>query len=333
MTFSFISKQLILEIIRARLLVTIRLKWLWDKHFLPLNHQHKELYCIIHKLCWKELKDFPNLIDCRDFNDKIQWLKLFDQDKETVRCSDKVRVREYIQDQISTRHLTQVYQVHDCFTQINFNTLPNTFVIKTNNDSGTVIPVKDKTTMDYHLAKQRINDALKRPYGWDKGEWAYSYIEPKVLIEEFLEPRSRKLPADYKFHCVNGKIKWVQYIFDRGIKTKESIVTPNGTVTSIHFDHKMQHSEDFTRPQNWNEMKNLATKLASPFKYVRVDLYNCKNNIFVGELTFFPLMGCYKSPGQKQLGKLLDFNRNTFKPAIIPKLENKKSRFIIYPDI
>lgn len=309
----------------------IKIKWLRDKQFLPLSPAHWELYRIIHRLCWRELHDFPNLINCRDFNDKIQWLKLFDQSPEIVRCSDKIQVRDYIRERVGDQYLVKLYQIHDHFSQIDFNALPNAFVIKTNHDSGTVILVRDKSKLDYQTVEARIEAALKRPYGWMNGEWAYSYVQPKILVEELLDQKSLKPPPDYKFHCVNGYIRWLQFIFDRGNTTKECIIDANGHLTNIHFDHNMQHCENFDTPYRWIHIKNIIEKIAVGFKYVRIDVYNIKEKIYVGEMTFYPLMGCYKSEGQKKLGQLLDFDRTTIKPFLLPELEKACSRFSLYP--
>lgn len=305
------------------LFLKILIKWFNDYLYLPLTRHHWELYYIIHRLCWRELHDFPNLVDCRDFNDRIQWLKLFDQDREIIRCSDKILVRDYVRERVGEAYLVELYQVHNHFDEIDFDTLPNSFVIKTNHDSGTVILVRDKSQFNRSAAKEKIEQSLKSFYGWQNGEWAYSYIKPKVFVEQYIDPLSTSPPPDYKFHCVNGQVKWLQYIFDRGQNTKECIVDINGNATKDHFDQNMQHSEKFSKTVNWDNLLFCASKLSIGFKYVRVDLFENNGHIFVGELTFYPLMGCYKTEGQKKLGQLLDFNRKTFKPFLISKLNSE----------
>lgn len=310
----------------------IKKKWTSDSKYLPLTPDHWELYVIIHKLCLKELGEFPNLINCRDFNDRIQWLKLFDQDEEIVRCSDKILVRDYVRERVGEHVLVALYQVHDHFDEIEFNTLPNSFVIKTNHDSGTVILVRDKALLDRCAARQRIESSLRRAYGWANGEWAYSYIQPKILIEEFIDPELYKPPADYKFHCVDGKVLWLQYIYDRGSNTKECIVDTEGNVTMMHFDHNMLHSEEFEKPSLWNELLQCAELASKGRKYVRIDLFASGSKIYFGEMTFFPLMGCYRSLDQKSLGMKINFDRTTYKPLITPSLEKLRSRFSIFPE-
>lgn len=310
------------------MLVRMQLKWLQDRRCLPLTTAHRELYDIVHRLCLRELERFPNLVNCPDYNDRIQWLKLFDQSRDIIRCSDKILARDYVKEHVGEQYLVKLYQVHNHYDQIDFDALPDSFVIKTNHDSGTVILVRDKTELDHQAAKAKIEKALKNPYGWLNGEWAYLYITPKVFVEQFIITEDQKPPPDYKFHCADGKVRCLQYISDRGSVTKESIVQLDGKVTSTHFDHNMLHIEEFTVPTTWESMMSVAESLATPFKYVRVDMYSTNQNVYVGEMTFFPMAGCYKGEGQKKIGQLLDFDRTTYKPLLLPELEEERRRFM-----
>ena len=301
-------------------------KWFRDKRQLPLSWEHWQLYAIIHHLSWDELRDFPNLVAPRDFNDRIQWLKLFDQSEEHIRCSDKVAVRGFVEAIVGSEYLTKLYQVCGSLEEIDFEELPDAFVIKTNHDSGSVLLVPEKRSFDELEAHTRISGSLDRVFGWAYGEWAYRFIKPQLLVEEFLPSEGGVSPADYKFHCVDGRIKWLQYIFDRNRGTKEVIVSPDGTVLSYHFDQNMQRAQSFSLPSNWEKLCSIAEALAKGWKYTRVDLYNAGNRILFGEITFYPLRGCYKGEGQRQLGQLLDFDRTTFKPPIYRQLAKTARR-------
>jgi hypothetical protein len=299
----------------------IRIKWLRDKFHLPLTVDLWELYLLCHRISWKELRDLPNLISPRDYNDRIQWLKLFDQSEEHVRCSDKIAVRDYVRERVGEKYLVKLYQTCERFDNIDFDKLPKSFVIKCNHDSGGVVLVRDIQKLDKSSAEQRLEESLGHVYGWDNGEWAYAFVRPRLLVEEFIQPHLDSPPPDYKFHCVEGKIKWLQYIYDRKLGTKEVIVSRGGEVVDCHFDHNMISTRDFIKPPEWEEMLVIAETLAKGWKYVRVDLYLSGGRIYVGELTFFPLFGCYQSEGQKQLGQFLDFDRTTFKPPIHHRLQ------------
>lgn len=295
-------------------------KWRQDKRQLPLTRDHRELYFIIHRHYWYKLNDFPNLINCRDFNDRIQWLKLFDQDREIIRCSDKLLVRDYIAERVGEQYLVKLYQKHNHFNKIDFNKLPNAFVIKTNHDSGSVILVRDKENFNLKDAEAKIESALSRKYGWDKGEWAYSFIEPKIMVEQHIDPSKEAAPADYKFQCVDGQVKFCRYTYGRRIDPKEIVVNRDGIEFNFVIDENFQKGSNFELPSNWNEMLKIAETISADFKCVRVDLYSSNNKIYVGEMTFFPMEGCYKGNGQRKIGKLLDFDRSTTKPPLISEL-------------
>ncbi|MCG8672589.1 MAG: hypothetical protein MI867_24515 [Pseudomonadales bacterium] len=299
--------------------LSIQRKWFNDKKQLPLKKEHKDLHKIIHVLFNRELGCFPNLVDPQNYNDKIQWLKLFDQDKLNVQCSDKLGLRDYVTSVLGDGHLPEVYAQADSLDAIDFSSLPKSFVLKTNHDSGTVFLVRDKDSYDNSKANTKITKSLKRVYGQEKGEWCYTFVKPKVFAEEFIgDVSDDSPPPDFKFHCSKGKVKWLQYIFDRANTPKEVICNEHGEPLNISFDHNMIPSTEFVKPAEWNDLITAAEKLSEPFKYVRVDLYLISGNVFVGELTFFPLKGCYKGEGQEKLGELLEFDLKTFKDIYAP---------------
>lgn len=307
-------------------------KWHHDCRYLPLTAAHRELYDIIHRLCWLKLGEFPNLVNCRDFNDRIQWLKLFDQDMEMIRCSDKILVRDYVRERVGDKYLVKLYQVHDRFEQIDFTALPDDFVIKTNHDSGTVILVRDKAKFDRKAAGIRIDEALNDPFGLKNGDWAYLYVPPKILVEEFLSLNSPKPPSDYKFYCVEGKVKCCHYIYDRGSNTKEQTIDPDGNDLKTSLYPKFELGTDFEKPGQWDEMIRVSKELGRGFKCVRVDMYCVDEKAYVGEMTFWPMSGHYKGDGQKKLGQLLDFSRTTYKPFLLPELAAEYQHGNLYPD-
>lgn len=303
----------------ARWLFSIRVqtKWRYDRFSLPLCRQHYHLYRTLHEYYYKEMGCFPDLVKCRDYNEKIQWLKLFDQDERTVLCSDKLGVREHVKERAGEKYMVRLYQACNKYEEIDFDKLPDSFVIKANHDSGTVVLVREKSQLDHVKTQRRIDAALRRVYGREKGEWAYALIQPKVLVEEFIDPASEKPPADYKFHCVDGAVRVLQYIYDRGFDTKEQMIKPDGNPAGYIFDHRFAPGDTFRKPDCWDEMISVAEALAKGFKYVRVDMYlSAEGKIYAGEMTFWPMAGCYHGEGQKRIGSLLDFDRSTVKPSI-----------------
>ena len=309
------------QVLEAR----IRFKWMADKRHLPLRSDHWELYRIIHRRIFGELGEFPNLVNPRDFNDRIQWLKLFDQTEEHVRCSDKLRVKDYVRERVGEDYLVQLYQVCERFDDIDFERLPKSFVIKTNHDSGTVVLVRDKTQLDREAVRTQIETSLQQTYGWENGEWAYAFVEPKILVEEFLRPEHYAPPPDYKFQCVDGKVQFCRYAYDRGIDTKEVVTDREGMVLDFIIDENFKRGSEFKRPEAWHDLIKFAETLSDRFKCVRVDLFQVNGRTFFGELTFFPYFGAYKGEGQTKVGPLLDFDRTTFKQPIYHKLTRPNS--------
>ncbi len=318
---------------KLQLKLLLQRKWNHDCRYLPLTVAHKELYDNIHRKYWKRLRKFPNLINCQDLNDRIQWLKLFDQDREIVRCTNKITARNYVQEQVGDQYLVKLYQVHNHFDQIDFDALPKAFVIKANHDSGTVFLVRDKAQLDKPGLKLQIEAALRKPWGWESGQWGYSYISPQVLVEEMINPQDHEPPADYKFHCSEGEVKFMSYICSHGGEREGQVLDLDGNDLKIKISSSFKFGSSFKKPQQWKKMIDVAERLSKNFKYVRVDLFCTGNHIYVGELTFWPMAGYSKEEGQKILGPLIDFDRTTYKPLLLPELEAECSRFSLYPFI
>ena len=291
-------------------------KFLFEKNKLGMQKSHWELYKNIQLLCLRQNRKFPNLKNPLTFNDKIQWLKLFDQSQTIIDCSDKIKVKKFISNKIGDKYTPRTYLVADTSSEIKLENLPESFVLKTNHDSGTVYLIKDKNNVQWRTLFSKLDDAIQKPYGWNNGEWAYSMIEPKIFFEEYLGKPAETPPPDYKFHCANGNVLWLQYIYDRGNNTKEVILSNTGDLLGIHLDTKMIHSNQFIKPECFHEMVDLAEKISKDFKYVRVDMFLIDKKIFIGELTFYPLMGCYKGSGQQTLGKMLPLDTTTKKELV-----------------
>ena len=316
---------------KLQLKLLLQRKWTRDCRYLPLTIAHRELYDIIHRRYRKMFGRFPNLVDCQDLNDRTQWLKLFDQDRQIIRCANKITVRDYIREKVGDQYLVKLYQVHNHFDQIDFDALPNAFVIKTNHDSGTVFLVRDKAQMDKHNLELQIETALRNPHSWKGGEWSYSYMPPQVLVEELINPRDHTPPPDYKFYCSEGKAKFCHFVFDRGCETKEQVIDLAGSDLNVRLNLCFKLGTNFKKPKQWDEMIQVAEQLSQQFKFVRVDLFWTKERIYVGELTFWPHAGHCRGNGQKILGPLIDFDRTTDRPFLLPELEAECSRFSLYP--
>ncbi len=296
-------------------------KWRADAGVLPLTADHWDIYKRIHQLYWLSFGSFPNLISGGTFNEKIQWLKLFGQDPRMVELTDKLAVKRFVTHLLGPGFVPITLQTGRHVDELDLSALPPTAVLKANHDSGSVLFVLDANNFPRDDYKRRLDRAIRRTYGRNGGEWQYWPIERKVFVEELLPFQNGAPPPDYKFHCANGRVLWLQYIYDRGHDTKEVITDRNGQVMGVTFDHKMTSVFEFTKPDNWDALVATAETLAKDFPYVRVDLYDIPvsatvKRILVGEMTFTPLNGAYQSEGNEVLGRLLPLDRTQVRPPI-----------------
>lgn len=279
----------------------------------------KRLVDVVNDYCLRELGVLPDLINPQGYNDKVNWLKLYDQMPEHIVCSDKLRAREYVAERVGTDCLLEVYQTARSVDRIAFETLPERYVLKTNHDSGSVCVVTDRASSMY--ARRKIRRRLKRTYGMAKGEWAYAYISPLVFAEEFMHGPA----TDYKFHCSSGEIRWVQIIADRATgKPRETNVDEGYATLRLHFNHEnLCVDEPPVQPETWEKMKGIARTLSSPFRYVRVDLYEYQARPIFGELTFWPLAGCCHTKDENAFGQLLNFDTTFKRPMVHDVVEGQ----------
>jgi hypothetical protein len=240
---------------------------------------------------------FPDLNNPRTFDDIINWAKLFDQSELVIECCDKLRVRDYVARTAGEQYLLDVHQISDGGRDLDFDKLPDRFVMKTNHDSGSVVLVKNKSEADFDKILDRFRQNIKMPFGWEQGEWPYSYIKPKIFIEEYFSDGLMDNPADYKIQCFNGKAWFVRYTFNRdkdGSKGDEIILDAQGTRQNFIIGNGFQPScLQWKKPHNWSEMIALAELLSKPFQLARVDLFASEMRIVVGEITFFPFAGVH----------------------------------------
>lgn len=141
------------------------------------------------------------------FNEKLQWLKLYDRNDEYTKMVDKYEVKKYVEDKIGKQYIIPTLGVWDRFEDIDFDKLPNKFVLKCTHDSGGVVICKDKNLFDRKLAQKKINKNLKENFFWQSREWPYKNVKPRIIAEEFLENKSKEEIVDYKYYCFDGKPK------------------------------------------------------------------------------------------------------------------------------
>ena len=229
-----------------------------------------------------------NLDDPQTYNEKLQWLKLYDRKSEYSMMVDKYEVKDYVAHKIGDNHIIPTLGVWERFDDIDFSLLPNQFVLKCTHDSGGLIIVNDKSKLDIVKAKKKINHCLKHNYFWGLREWPYKDMKPRIIAEQFMVDESGTELKDYKFFCFDGEPKAMFIATDRS-DPKEETKFDFFDMDFNHLPFTNGHpnaTREIKRPESFEEMKQIASKLSEGIPHVRVDLYNINGHIYFGELTF-----------------------------------------------
>lgn len=227
------------------------------------------------------------------FNEKLQWLKLYDHNPIYPSLVDKYEVKKIVSEKIGSQYIIPTYGVWNSFDEIDFDKLPNRFVLKCTHDSGGVFIVKDKKSMDIKAARSKINNSLKNNFYYEGREWPYKSVKPRIIAEKYLSDsdESEEL-SDYKLMCFNGTVKCSFTCTDR-FNNKGLKVTFYDTDWKVMpFErHYPKSDTPISKPLKYDEMVELAEKLAKDIPFVRVDFYEVKEQVYFGELTFYPGSG------------------------------------------
>lgn len=239
-----------------------------------------------------KLGRLPKLKNPIRFTEKLQWYKLNYKNPLMTIGADKYNVREYIKEKELNNILVDLYGVYNSPEEMDFNELPNKFVIKTTNGSSTNILCRNKKELDINKVQKDLKTWLKRDYYAAGREWAYKNITPKIIIEEYLEDEKKQFSGinDYKFFCFNGKPKYIVLDVDRELNHKRNIYDTDWNYLNIETDKK-KFEDSIERPKGLEQMLKIAEKLSEDFPFVRVDLYYVNNRVYFGELTFYPWTG------------------------------------------
>lgn len=228
----------------------------------------------------------------KTFQEKLQWLKINNRNPLYSQMVDKFAAKEYVARLIGEEHIIPTLAVYNNVEEIDFDLLPDQFVLKTTHDSQSAIICVDKSTFDKEKALKRLKKKLKTQYYWLSREYPYKNVPPRIIAERYMGELGATDMIDYKFFCFNGEVKYCQVIKDRSIAE-----------TIDFFDSNWQHQEFYgltltsgikqslnhiSKPENYDEMLKIAALLSDNIPFLRVDLYNVHGKIYFGEMTFFP---------------------------------------------
>ena len=233
-----------------------------------------------------------DLNDPRTFNEKLQWLKLHDRNPLYTKLVDKAEVKLWVAERIGWEHIVPTLGVWDSFDDIDFDELPEQFVLKCTHDSGGLVICRDRATFDMEAARRKISQSLSRNYYWGGREWPYRDVAPRVLAEEYLQPDTSGDLPDYKlFHFSNGRL--VALLMTNRFA--------EAGLTKTFFDESWRplniaegghpRKPETTVPPHFEEMKRFAHRLAEGPPFVRVDFYESGGKLLFGEMTFYPNSG------------------------------------------
>lgn len=258
-----------------------------------------------------------NLTNPKTFNEKIQWLKIYDRNKEYVSMVDKIDVKNVVANIIGNEFIIPTIGVWDSFDDIDFDLLPNEFVLKCTHDSGSTVVCKDKASFDYKKARKKIEKALKRNYYYLYREWPYKSVKPRIIAEKYMvDELGADEITDYKFYCFNGRADCVMVCMDRKSgDTKFYFFDRQWKLKRINERGK-KAPKGFTieKPVCMDKMFDLAEKLTKGIPFVRLDMYQCGGSIYFGEYTFYPGSGLdpnYLPETEVYFGNLIDINNVT----------------------
>ena len=264
-------------------------RFLTDKIFLKINYRIKTGQ--------KLNLDYPVL-----FNEKLQWLKLYDRKPLYTKMADKYEVYKFVEEKIGKKYLIPLLGVWDRQEDIDFDMLPNQFVLKCTHDSGGIIICKDKKNNDFISKDNKkldmdnvikiISASLKRNYFYKSREWVYKDIKPRIIAQQFISDKGNNgLLEDYKVFTFNGKSKLIQVHFNKSTNHKANFYSTNWLFQDFYVKEISDQNYRIQKPECLVEMLKLAETLAEGTPHLRVDFFYCNGKLYFGELTFYNWSG------------------------------------------
>ena len=233
-----------------------------------------------------------NLKNPQTFNEKLQWLKLYNRKTEYTKMVDKYEAKKYVAEKIGEEYIIPTLGVWNSFDEIDFDALPCQFVLKCTHDSGGLVIVKDKSNFDKKEACKKITRCLKRNYFWQNREWPYKNVRPRIIAEKYMEDSVCHELTDYKFYCFNGKPEFILVATERA--SLDGVKMDFFDMDFNHLEMKWGHSNSkktIVKPKSFDKIINFAEKLSKVIPLCRCDFYEVNGKPYFGEITFFPASG------------------------------------------
>ena len=274
------------------------LKWVPDKLYLRMLYKNVTGQTL-------------HLKDPKTFNEKLQWLKLYDRNPLYTIMVDKSLSKEFAAKTIGDEYIIPTLGVWERFEEIDFSTLPNQFVLKCTHDSGGLVICRNKETFDFKSAEEKICKSLSRNYFWGGREWPYKNVRPRIIAEKYMEDESGYELKDYKIFNFQGKAKIIQVDYDRFVEHKRNLYTLDWNLIEGRLIYPAVKEHPIKKPDALEKMLCLAEKLSENHPFLRTDFYSINEKVYFGELTFFPESGFGKFIPEKldeELGEWIELS-------------------------
>lgn len=269
--------------------------WMSDEAFLKLRFRAEMGYKL-------------DLKNPHTYNEKLQWLKLYDRNPIYAQMVDKYRAKEYVASVIGEEYIVPLLGVYNRFEDIDFDRLPQQFVLKCTHDSGSFYICRDKGKLDKKRAEQILKKGLKKKPIRYAREWPYSLVQPRIIAEQYLEDEGHEDLTDYKIFTFGGKAAMILLNYGRFERRIHHLYSTDWKFLEASPRDEGETQKLIPRPENLDEMIRLAEKLAAGLPHVRVDFYSVNSRIYFGEMTFYHRGGFGKFPPEEMglwLGDLL----------------------------
>lgn len=249
----------------------------------------------LEKMFFSKLGVELDLKNPKRFNEKLQWLKLYNRNPDYTDWVDKYKVREYVSRVLGEQYLIPLVGVWKSEEDIDFDSLPNAFVLKCNHNSGLGMYIcKDKSKLsgrDLKQIRQGLKKGLRQDYYLTGREWPYKNVERRIICEQYMEDSSGEL-RDYKFMCFHGKVACSFVCSGRNTKEGLHVTFMNRNWEIMPFErHYPRLINPPQKPQNYEKMVDFAERLSANIPFVRIDFYETEGNLYFGEITFYPGSG------------------------------------------
>lgn len=223
----------------------------------------------------------------KTFNEKLQWLKLHDNNPLYTTMVDKYAVKQYVAEKIGEQYIIPTLGIWEHFDEIDFDKLPNQFVLKCTHDSGSIVIVPDKFKMDKLSAKKKLENGLKHNFYYVCYEWPYKNVPPRIIAEKFMVDESGVELKDYKVFNFDGIPKAIQVDYDRFTNHKRNIYDAEWKYINMSIEYPTDANHQIAKPKNLEKMLELAGKLSEGIPQARTDFYVINDEIYFGEITFY----------------------------------------------